>query len=242
MVDIPSHVFPPTPHSIVPMSTPLIWALNALLFLPPISAWTLVWTNGTNSTFVQQGTSSKVCTSIDNPKGKYFEWDGENSRVYVTLYGNGECSDPSGGWAQKWLAKNATDTIQSFKVDSMDSPSHSPSSSLLSGGAIAGIVVGVVATVVIFAAIIFFVVRRRRQSTYTRPEDVVPTAHASPTPLNLRETAGSKKKSAELASLDSTHAPIRHAELQTQGSTIVELDNSNRINELEAHSRSSIFP
>ena len=220
------------------MRRALLLALNALFLLPSVSAWTLVWTNGTNATFVEQGTTSKACTQMNNPAGKWFEWDAEKDKVCVYLYDNEECTEPSRGSADSYLAKNASSTIYSYKVESTV-PSSS-SSSRLSGGAIAGIVVGVVVGVLLIAALIFFVIRHRRKPKYERPESSTPPAYTSTAPAHM-ETAGSTKKSAELSARDSTqHPQIRLAELQT--SPVVELDTSSRVNELEAHSRSPISP
>ncbi|KAJ5396968.1 hypothetical protein N7509_005081 [Penicillium cosmopolitanum] len=174
----------------------LLLVLNALSLLPLTEAWTFVWRNASDASFVEHSKSSMSCTKISNPKGKLFEYDSEEGPFEISLYGNSDCSGVAGGWASHFLSKNASAAINSFKVDSSasttssmtttssststqpatsttptntsSSGSGSGSETRLSGGSIAGIVIGVVAGVAIFGGNFIFH-RSTSSGTFAKP-------------------------------------------------------------------------
>lgn len=177
----------------------ILLALNALSLFSLTEAWTLVWRNASDNSFVEHSKSSMSCTKISNAKGKLFEYDSEEGPFEISLYTNSDCSGSASGWASHLLSKNASSAINSFKV--VDSSTTTASSSMtttttsastqsasstatadasslgsesgssLSGGAIAGIVIGVVSGVAIIGGALFLIGRRRR----TPPSNPVPS-------------------------------------------------------------------
>ncbi|THC94879.1 hypothetical protein EYZ11_005641 [Aspergillus tanneri] len=91
-------------------------ALYALYSLPLISAWTFVWRNASDTPTVEEGTGAQPCKAIDHAKGKYFEFDAEDSIVRIYLYGSPNCTDSAGGRAEDYLAKNSSSLIRGFAV------------------------------------------------------------------------------------------------------------------------------
>ncbi|KAE8373884.1 hypothetical protein BDV26DRAFT_300751 [Aspergillus bertholletiae] len=91
-------------------------ALYALYSLPLISAWTFVWRNASNTPTVEEGTAAQPCKTIDQAKGKSFEFDAEDSIVRIYLYGSPNCTDDPGGISEHYLAKNASSAIRGFAV------------------------------------------------------------------------------------------------------------------------------
>lgn len=175
--------------------------LIAISLLPLAEAWTLVWRNSSDASFVEHSKTSMPCTGISNAKGKLFEYDSEEGPYEISLYGTSDCSGPASGWASHMLSKNASAAINSFKVDSSatttsssltttsSSTSTQPATGTaatstsssgsvsgpetgLSGGTIAGIVIGVIAGVAIIGGILFFIGQRRRAPSQNQGPNV----------------------------------------------------------------------
>lgn len=222
--------------------TILLLLLNALSLMPLVEAWTLVWRNASDTSFVEHAKTSMSCTKISNPKGKLFEYDSEEGPFEISLYGNKDCSGVASGWASHMLSKNASAAINSFRVDSSATTASSPvattssstsiqpaasttltdtllpesgSGTGLSGGSIAGIVIGVVAGVAIIGGILFFIGRRRWASSQNPVLNMgyAPSGCGSPDTYTSPSSLGRK-----LASLDSTKNQTA-APSSTQGSS-----------------------
>lgn len=169
--------------------------------LPATHAWTYVWRDPSNSSFVESGSSDFPCTEINNPKGMVYEFDSEGDPVAILMYGNTNCSGRPGGEAWKYYSKPAGNDVRSFKIEDRTKASSSSTSatsmttthattvtatpgpttsaaessgSSISGGAIAGAVVGGVAGVAIIAALLFFLLRRRKKAAGSGIPDTMP--------------------------------------------------------------------
>lgn len=102
--------------------------LHILSALPSAYAWTFVWRNASDNSFVEYGQQPMSCTQINNAQGELFEWDSENGPFAISLYANTDCSGPPGGYATHIFNKNASKPILSFKVDSTVTTTVSASS------------------------------------------------------------------------------------------------------------------
>ncbi|KAL5361273.1 hypothetical protein BJX96DRAFT_176086 [Aspergillus floccosus] len=91
-------------------------ALYALSLLPTTFAWTFVWHNAQNNSFVESGSSDYPCTQVANPEGMAFEYDSEEDPTTIYLYGNNNCAGTPGGQADHYLAKDAGNFIGSFRI------------------------------------------------------------------------------------------------------------------------------
>ncbi|KAG2413924.1 hypothetical protein HFD88_003115 [Aspergillus terreus] len=106
-------------------------ALYALSLLPTTSAWTFVWHNAQNNSFVESGSSNYPCTQVANPEGMAFEYDSEEDPTTIYLYGNTNCAGTPGGQADHYLAKAAGNFIGSFRiVDRTKSTTATPTSTV----------------------------------------------------------------------------------------------------------------
>ncbi|EAU38501.1 predicted protein [Aspergillus terreus NIH2624] len=108
-----------------------LYALYALSLLPTTSAWTFVWHNAQNNSFVESGSSNYPCTQVANPEGMAFEYDSEEDPTTIYLYGNTNCAGTPGGQADHYLAKAAGNFIGSFRiVDRTKSTTATPTSTV----------------------------------------------------------------------------------------------------------------
>ncbi|KAL4898230.1 hypothetical protein BDV59DRAFT_1721 [Aspergillus ambiguus] len=110
--------------------TTFLTALYTLYSLPLISAWTFVWRNASDIPTVEEGTGAQPCKEIDHAKGKYFEFDAEDSLVRIYMYGTPNCTDDAGGRAEDYLAKNSSGPIRGFAVIDLRGANTSTSGAL----------------------------------------------------------------------------------------------------------------
>ncbi|KAL4860444.1 hypothetical protein BDV12DRAFT_209419 [Aspergillus spectabilis] len=110
--------------------TTIFATLNALYFLPLISAWTFVWRNASDTPTVEEGTAAQPCKAIDHAKGNYFEFDAEDSIVRIYLYGLTNCSDNPSDKAEHYLAHNSSGPIRAFAVIDLSGANTSTSGEL----------------------------------------------------------------------------------------------------------------
>ncbi|KAL4897544.1 hypothetical protein BDV59DRAFT_197835 [Aspergillus ambiguus] len=242
------------------------FALPALFLLfTPSTAWTFVWHNAQNNSFVENGSSDYPCTQIDNPQGMVFEYDSEDDPTTINLYGNSDCSGTPSGQADNYHTKAASDFIGSFLVidrSKTSSTTAAPSatttqsvktvtasagatttsaadsSSSLSGGAIAGVVVGVVAGVALVAALIFFLVRRRKKAAATAAAAAAVSTESpdvGAAPPPPMQVYDDRLKE-PIGGMDQAPRPMRVTELPGD-SGMVEMSDTHRVNELEDSSR-----
>lgn len=249
--------------------------LSALALLTTTtSAWTFVWHNAQNNSFVESGSSDYPCTQVANPEGMAFEYDSEEDPTTIYLYGNNNCAGTPGGQADHYLAKAAGNFIGSFRIidrTKTSSVSATPTptvtmattsatqsategtaqsttsagaatkgGSALSGGAIAGVVVGVVAGVALIAAVVFLLVRRRRKGVPAAEaggagpaESGAPTLIPSPAMQGYEDPL--KKEPPVVANQTPTPKPAPVMELA--GDSLIEMSDTQRVNELEDSSR-----
>lgn len=106
----------------------ILLALQVLSVLPSAYAWTFVWRNASDNSFVEHDQQPMSCTQINNAQGELFEWDSEDGPFAISLYANTDCSGPPGGYATHIFNKNASKPILSFKVDSTATTTTSASS------------------------------------------------------------------------------------------------------------------
>ncbi|KAJ5111538.1 hypothetical protein N7532_002073 [Penicillium argentinense] len=250
--------------------TIILLALNALSTLPQAQAWTFVWRNATNNSFVEHSNGAMPCTKVSNPKGMLFEYDSEDQPFAISLFGNSDCSGTAGGYASNYLSKNASTAIDSFKVDSTTTTTATSSSSVqpttsaaeaaassqsgsdMSGGTIAGIVIGVVVGVVIIGGMLFFLGRRRqkppRNPATSMGMGFAPSGFGSPdthtSPLSFGEMAAletKKRQQSHSSAPESSNGPVRVVELPGNYQP-AELGNYSERNELEGQVRSPVSP
>jgi hypothetical protein len=100
-----------------PTSTLLTLILTLSLPLKPVSAWTFIWHNATNASFIEHGTSSQPCKAIDHAQGHEFSWDPDDSIGYcLSLFRDDKCASQAGYTCAAW-DKNASLTLLSFDVE-----------------------------------------------------------------------------------------------------------------------------
>ncbi|KAL4888268.1 hypothetical protein BDV59DRAFT_188859 [Aspergillus ambiguus] len=239
----------------------LLPRLYAISLLPKRShAWTLVWRDAQNNSFVPSGSSDYPCTEIANPAGMVFEYDSDGDPTTFYVYSSTNCSGDPSGWAENYQSKPASIFLGSFRIvdrSKTTSPTASSTRSTStvamatatsrmeeSGGVIAGVIVSSVAGVALIAVLVFYCVRQR-QNDFDAAAAPVPARQAdsgvavsmqaqNPIMTQLDEHPWGMKP----ATVARPKRKVKQVVELAEDSGIIEMSDSHRVNEIDDNSRS----